>query len=141
MRGLDRWPFDVWSAAAGLAQEIDATEAFAAGLRLVEPGAALAERLELPPTSRLDWELQQIDRARGRFHLEALLRAPTARERAQVLRRALLPHPHWIARQYPWAADHPARLPAAYLVHVARSPLWALRTALFHLRQRRAGRV
>ncbi len=42
-RGLDRWPVEVWQEAAELAAEVGAQEAFAAGLRLLPAGAALAE--------------------------------------------------------------------------------------------------
>jgi Uncharacterised nucleotidyltransferase len=138
LRALDRWPPEVWREAARLAEEIDATEAFAAGLRLVEPGAELAELLELPSTDQLDWELRQAVRPRGRSHLQAFLQAPDLRTRAHVLRRALLPHPGWMVRQYPWARDGRLRLVAAYLVHLARSPAWAVRVLRFRRRERRA---
>jgi hypothetical protein len=137
-RALDRWPPAVWREAALLAHEVEATEAFAAGLRLVEPGAELAKRLELPSTSGLDWELRQGRSPRGRFHLQALLEARTVRARAHVLRRALVPHPRWIGEQYPWAREGRGRTLAAYLLHIARSPAWALRAVVFRLRQRRA---
>ena len=136
---LDRWRLDVWRDAAGLADEIDATEAFAAGLRLSEAGAELAEILELPPTGRLDWELRQHDRPRGRFHMQALGQAPDIRSRAHVLRRALFPDRRWIVREYPWARGRPARVSAAYLFHIARSPAWALRALRFRRLQERAG--
>jgi hypothetical protein len=138
LRALDRWPLEVWREAARLADEIEATEAFAAGLRLVDSGADLAETLGLPPTTRLDWELRQIARPRGRFHLQAFLQAPDLRTRAHVLRRALLPHPDWMIRQYPWAEESRARMLAAYLLHLARSPVWALRALRFSRRERRA---
>jgi hypothetical protein len=140
LRGLDHWPLEVWREAAKLAAEIEATEAFAAGLRLVEPGAELAQTLGLPATSRLDWELRQAARPRGRFHLQAFLQAPDLRSRVHVLRRALLPHPRWIVRQYPWARERGAKIFAAYLLHIARSPAWGLRALRFHRRERQAGR-
>jgi hypothetical protein len=141
LRGLDRWPLEVWREAGRLAAEVDATEAFAAGLRLVEPGAELAETLGLPSTSRRDWELRQIARPRGRFHLQAFLQARDLRTRAHVLRRALLPHSGWIVRQYPWARDRRAGIFAAYLLHIARSPAWGLRALRFHRRERQAERA
>jgi hypothetical protein len=141
VRALDRWSPEVWRDAATLAGDIDATEAFAAGLRLVEPGAELAETLGLPPTSRLDWELRQVDRPRGRFHLQAFLQAGDLRTRAHVIRRALLPHPRWMVRQYPWARDGRVRMFAAYLLHLARSPALGLRVLLFRRRERRAERA
>ena len=138
VRALDRWPLEVWRDAAGLADDVGATKTFAAGLRLVEPGAELAETLALPSTTRLDWELREVARPRGRSHLKAFLQAPDLRTRAHVLRRALFPHPRWIIRQYPWAGDGPFRMVAAYLLHLARSPAWALRVLLFRRRARRA---
>jgi Uncharacterised nucleotidyltransferase len=141
VRALDRWPLEVWRGAARLAEEVGATEAFAAGLRLVEPGAKLAETLGLPSTSRLDWELRQVARPRGRSHLQAFLQAPGLRSRAHVLRRALIPHPRWIVRQYPWARDRRARIFAAYLLHIARSPAWGLRALRFYRRERQAERA
>jgi hypothetical protein len=140
-RALDRWPLEVWREAAQLADEIGATEAFAAGLRLVESGAELAETFELPSTNRLDWELRQIARPRGRFHLQAFLQAPDLRTRARVLRRALVPHRSWMVRQYPWARDRRVRMFAAYLLHLARSPAWALRALLFRRREKQAERT
>ena len=105
-----------------LADEMEATEAFASGLRLVEAGAELAETLGLPSTSRLDWELRQSTRPRGRSHLHVFLQAPDLRTRAHVLRRALLPHPRWIVQEYPWARDRRGRILAAYLLHIAPQP-------------------
>jgi hypothetical protein len=137
-RALDRWSAEVWRDAAALAGEIEATDAFAAGLRLVEPGVELAQRLGLPATTRLDWELRQAVRPRGRSHLQAFLQASDLRTRANVARRALLPHPRWIARQYAWAHDRRGRLFAAYLLHLARSPAWAIRALRFHRREKRA---
>jgi hypothetical protein len=40
--GLERWPTEVWEAAAQLAARTGAMEAFAAGLRLVPEGAVAA---------------------------------------------------------------------------------------------------
>ena len=137
---LERWPVEVWTDAARLAEGIGATEAFAAGLRLVEPGAELAERLQLPATTGLDWELRQASRPRGQFHLHAFFQAASLRTRLHVLRRALFPHPRWIARQYPWTSDRRGGILAGYLLHIARSPAWALRALRYRVRQRRAAK-
>jgi hypothetical protein len=86
--GLDHWPPDVWVEAAGLAREVDALIAFAAGLRLVPAGAALAAQLELPPTEDVEWQmLHRDERPRGTFHMQELAEARGLRERVQVLRR------------------------------------------------------
>ena len=135
---LTRWPDDVWRGAARLARDIQATDAFAAGLRLVPSGIALADHLGLPDTPQLDWELRQDPRPRGTFHVAALAEAEGVRGRLVVLRRALLPQPRWVRRQYPWAAEGRARLIAAYAAHVLRAPAWAARAWAFHRRARRA---
>lgn len=137
-RGLERWSLEVWRGAEQLAREVQATEAFAAGLRLVPPGAALARDLGLPAAGELEWTIAHRDaRPRGTFHLRAFAQAPTLRERASVLRRSLLPRREWMDWQYPWARAGGARLVVAYGVHLLRAPLWAARAWRF---RRRASR-
>ena len=139
-RALDRWPPAVWREAAVLADEVEATEAFAAGLRLVEPGAELAQSLELPSTNRLDWELRQAAESAWALPFAGSLggAAPSARGRMSCAVRCF-PTRAGSVEQYPWAREGRGRMPAAYLLHIARSPAWALRAGLFRLRQRRAG--
>jgi Uncharacterised nucleotidyltransferase len=138
--GLERWSPGVWRGAERLAREIDATEAFAAGLRLVPAGAALARDLRLPATNALQWEIANRGaRPRGTFHLQALVEAATLPERASVLRRSLLPRREWLVRQYPWAKGSRPRLFAAYGLHLMRAPVWATRAWLFRRRAERAG--
>jgi hypothetical protein len=139
---LERWPADVWDSAALLAQEIDATEAFAVGLRLVPEGAEVAERLALRSTAELDWTIRHRHaRPRGTFHLQAFADARSARERVRILRRSLLPSQAWIMHQHPWARAGGLRVIAAYGAHLARAPAWAARAWLFRGRARRAGRA
>jgi hypothetical protein len=136
---LERWPRRVWEEAAGLAAEIDAVAAFAAGLRLLPRGAELAKALDLPATDQLDWELRHIaSRPRGTFHLQALAEERGLVARAEVLRHALLPSRAWIAREHPWARSGGATLVLAYLVHLMRAPAWAVSAWRFRRRSRRA---
>ena len=136
---LERWPLEVWRGSAALARQLEATEAFAAGLRLVPAGAALAQRLGLPATDRLDWEIEVADsRPRGSFHLQALLQTRSLPARVGLLRRALLPSRQWIAWQHPWARHGGPRLILAYAVHLMRAPAWALRAWRFWRRSRRS---
>lgn len=140
-RGLDRWPTKVWRDAAMLASEVGATEAFSAGLRLLPPGATLASELGLPAARVL---LQAIAdrtfRPPGTFHLEAFVNAAGLRGRASVLRWSLFPGLRWISRKQPWARISRVHLAAAYALHLARAPGWALRAWRFrrspHLRSR-----
>lgn len=139
-RGLERWPFDVWSSAASLAAALDGTAAFAAGLRLLPSGAKWADELGLPATE-LDWAIRSLDtRPRGTFHLQALAGARGARGRLGVLRRSVFPPRKWIANQYRWVAGSRTRLVAAYGAHLLRAPAWAVRAWRYRRRQRRAGR-
>lgn len=135
---LTSWPHGLWERAAVMARELQAVEAFAAGLRLVPEGEALAEALELTSGQRVLWDLENREsRPRGTFHLDALSRASNSKQRLAVLRRALLPSPEWIRWEMPWAAHGKARLAAGYLLHLVRTPQWALRAALFRSRRPR----
>jgi hypothetical protein len=136
-RGIERWPSAVWGSAAELADAVQGTPAFAAGLRLLPAGARLASQLGLPPTLELDWEIRnRAARPRGTFHLQALTEAGGLGERLNVLRRSLLPTPDWIRWEFPWAARGRAALLVAYARHLARAPRWALRA----MRYRRSAR-
>jgi hypothetical protein len=137
--GLERWPFAIWRGAARLAAEIEATEAFAAGMRLVPAGSELARTLGLPATDRLDWEIRHSGaRPRGTFHLRALLEAQGLRARTRVVRRSLLPPRRWIEWQFPWARASGRRLLLAYLIHIARTPEWTARAWWFWRRAKRS---
>jgi Uncharacterised nucleotidyltransferase len=139
-KGLERWSPDVWRGAARLAAEIEATEAFAAGLRQLPQGAALAGDLGLPATHGLEWGGGHGGAGQhGTFPLQAFRQARTLSERVSVLRRSLLPRAEWIAWQYPWARGTRLRMLAARVLHLVRAPLWAARAWQFRRRGRRAG--
>ena len=139
VRGIERWSPEVWRSAAELAEAVQGTPAFAAGLRLLPAGARIASQLGLPPTAGLDWEIRnRASRPRGTFHLQAMAEARGLRERLNVLRRSLLPTPEWIRWQFPWAARGRALLLMAYARHIARAPLWAVRAMRFRRSARRA---
>lgn len=134
-RGLDRWPYEIWEQATGLARDLQAVEAFAAGLRLLPAGVARADELRLPQAGARLWAIaHRNDRPAGVFHLTAFTEAAGARERIGILRHALLPQRAWIARVHPWAAGGGLRLIAAYAVHAFRSPAWAARAWRFRRR-------
>lgn len=137
--GLEHWPPEIWRNAARLAAEVEATPAFAAGLRLLPAGARLAQQLELPATDALAWEMQHRDlRPRGTFHLKAFAEAGSPRERLGALRRALLPNREWIEWQDPRAAEGRLQLLVARAKHIARAPVWAARAWRYRRRARRA---
>lgn len=138
-RALDRWPADLWRAAAGIADEIGATEAFSAGLRLVPAGAAKARDLDLPEADvLLKGIADRKDRPRGSFHLRAFIEADGLLARAVILRQSLFPQRKWILREIRWAHRGPVWLALAYALHLARSSRWAARAWRF---SRKAGRL
>jgi hypothetical protein len=138
---LERWPGDVWESAAALAQEIEATSTFAAGLRLLPQGGALASRLALPSTTELDWTIRhRHNRPRGTFHLQALAETESLGGRLRIVRRSLLPRQTWIEYQHPWARGGALRLAAGYGLHLMRAPFWGARALLFRRRAKRAAR-
>jgi Uncharacterised nucleotidyltransferase len=140
-RGIERWTLEVWRSAARLAETVQGVQAFAAGLRLIPPGAELASRLGLPPSPELEWEIVHREaRPRGTFHLEAIADARGLRERASVLRRSLFPTRAWIETQFPWAARSRPLLLTAYARHIIRAPVWAARAARFRRERRAAGK-
>lgn len=131
--GLVRWPADTWREAAGMARELEALEAFSAGLRLLPEGESMIEALGLAgygemALDELRWRAQ---RPRGTYHLEALSGAATFSERLSVIRRALFPARDWIKWEVRWAGRSPLHLVGAYFVHLTRTPLWAARALRF----------
>ena len=134
-RGLSRWPYETWEQATRLARELQAVEAFAAGLRFLPAGVARADELGLPQAEAELWAITHRDeRPRGVFHLSAFSEAGTVCARLGIVRRALLPKRAWIAQEYPWAAAGRLRLLAAYGMHALRSPAWAVRAWRFRRR-------
>jgi hypothetical protein len=137
-RGLSRLPPEIWKEAAELARAVRATEAFAAGLRLLPAGVVLADELGLPRADALLWHIAHRDeRPRGTFHLQAFTEARGLRDRIAVVRRSLLPTRAWIVWEQPWAAQGGLRLLVAYARHIARAPVWVTRAWRF---RREAGR-
>ena len=64
-RALDRFPLEVWLAAAELARALDATSALAAGLWLLEDGRPMAEALGLGREGVASFSLERVSRAEG----------------------------------------------------------------------------
>ena len=102
-RALDRFPFEVWLAAAELARELDVTSAMAAGLWLLEQGRPMAEALGLGPDGV------------AAFALERVSRAESWREKARLALGIAFPTPeHMRSFNKPLARFGTAGLAAAY---------------------------
>jgi hypothetical protein len=118
-----------WNEAAALARELDATPAFAAGLRLLPEGRALAERLALSETASVELALRGAGPPEA-LTFDKLSRASGLRERVAIATRKLFPPPTFVRH---WAGlENPSRfrLLLAYgqrLVWVARKAPAAFR--------------
>ncbi len=115
----------IWRSAAELADELDALDAFTAGLTLDPEGAALAQRLHLPSRVSTGAALRAGSPAPLALGFEQLARARGIRARARIIARKLLPPAEFIRHWDPQAAQDRPALVRAYL----RRPLWLLRLA------------
>lgn len=121
-RALAQADEETWRAAADLAMAVDATAAFAAGLRLVSPGRELAARLALPTGRPLDVELRAAVAPPVALGLEQLARAGGVRERLAIVRWKLAP-PRTFMR---WWSPLARRGRAGMLLAYAWRPVWLL---------------
>lgn len=125
-RAVERVPFADWAEAAALAERIDATPAFAAGLRLRPQGAVLAGRLSLPRAVPVDVALRAGGAPPLAAGLDWLLRTPGARAKLALVARTALPSPGALRLWRPLARRGASGLAAAYVSH----PFWLARHAL-----------
>jgi len=120
-RALDILPKDTWRAAAALARDLDALEAFGTGLRFLPAGAALAEELGLDRTQDLDVEMAASDVPYSSWFVARFARAPGLRAKLALLGPKLAPSPASMRKWYPVARRGGLGLVAAYVVV---RPLW-----------------
>jgi Uncharacterised nucleotidyltransferase len=132
-RALVRLDRDGWASAARLAAEIGAAEPFAAGLRLVPAGGALAGELGLAATTSSEVELRANPPAPLAIHLEWLRQARGPRAKARLVWRLLFP-PRAFMEPPPGTRRPRLALARAYLARIAK-----LRHLPATLRARRPG--
>ena len=102
-RGLAQVDHDQWRSAASLAQEMGATEAFAAGLRLVPAGRRLAERLSLPMRITVELVLRTRSAPQQAIFFERVREAPGARRKVALVARKLFPTTTYLRANVPVA--------------------------------------
>lgn len=90
-RALDRVPLDTWERARELAERLAATEAFAAGLRLLEDGATLADELGLPASYSVETALRAESAPPLSLGFEWLARTPGLRRKVLFVAGKILP--------------------------------------------------
>jgi hypothetical protein len=115
----------LWRKAAMLARELDAVDAFAAGLDLRDAGRQLAARLRLSPRRSAEATLHATTPPPVALGFEQLARAHGLHARLQIVWRKLVPPPAFVRHWDPRANDSRIALVRAYF----RRPLWILRRA------------
>jgi len=122
---VSREDVTTWRAAAELAASLEATPAFAAGLRLVPSGRALADELGLPTNQPVDVALRAATPPPVALGFDQLARAHGLRARFSILRYKLFPPPTFMRKWSPRAREGRLGLALAY----AWRPIWLLRKA------------
>jgi hypothetical protein len=114
-RAVERLDLETWTAAARLAAELDATEAFASGLRVVPTGDSLANELNLPGVRSPQRVLLDGGSPAGSHGLLRIVQPAPLRERLRALRYALIPPPIYMRATSSLAARGRVGLVLAYL--------------------------
>lgn len=114
---------DLWLAAAKLAGELEAVDAFVAGLGLTPAGVQLLRGLALPATNSTDAVLRASSPPPLALGFEQLARATGMRSRLEIVWRKIVPPAAFVRHWDPRAAGGRLALVRAYL----RRPLWLLR--------------
>jgi Uncharacterised nucleotidyltransferase len=115
-RALDQLPAPDWRAAAGLAARLEATEAFAAGLRLLPAGAALADALDLSTAQSRETALRARSAPPTALGFWRLSETPGVGEKVRLLGRELVPSAPFMRAMYPLARRGRLGLAASYVL-------------------------
>lgn len=116
-RGLAQVERVHWEAAAALAKELGAIEAFAAGLRLVPAGVQLAEEFALPKRMTVELLLRTRSAPQQALFFERLREARGARRKVALVTRKLFPTATYLRTHVPMAQHGRTGLWLAWAVH------------------------
>jgi hypothetical protein len=120
---LERVEPTVWEQASRLAGLLDASRAFAAGLRLLPAGQEVARRLDLPSEVPMEAALRRKGGAPPlAVGMEWLAAEPGFRRKAGLVTRKVFPPPAFMRAWTPLARRGPLGLAAAYVWR----PFWVL---------------
>jgi hypothetical protein len=141
-RAVEVVPLDKWQEAAALAQELDAVQAFSAGLRRTPEGVGLAARIGLPPPSVVEVVVLSEAADEGPpLGLQQLFETKGVVARARLIGTTFAPPPEFMRARYGLAARGGLGLALSY----ALRPFFVLPRLLFRgipvwLRARRRSR-
>jgi hypothetical protein len=124
-RALELLPAELWEEASELAAQLEAQEAFATGLRLLEPGREVAHSLGLPPTRSTETALRASTPPPMALGFDWLATTPGMHAKAGLVARKIVPAPRFMRAWSPLARRGRAGLAAAYAWRL----LWLARHA------------
>lgn len=124
-RAVSKIPEAVWRDAARLASRLDATQAFAAGLRLHPAGSDIAARLGLAPDRSVEVILRSTGAPQVAVGIDWLMRTPGFGRKTQLVFRKLFPPRPFMRAWSPLARRGAAGLAMAYVWR----PVWLLTRA------------
>jgi hypothetical protein len=113
-RAIERFPHATWETASKLAERLEATPAFASGMRLLPAGAELAERLELPSDASAEVILRAGGAPPMALGFEWLTHVPGIRGKARLVVGKLVPDREFMVAWSPLASRGRAGLLTAY---------------------------
>lgn len=116
-RGLVKVDRDGWQEAAGIAEEMGAAQAFAAGLRLVPAGEALADELSLTRRMTVELALRTRSAPQDAIFFERLGEAPGVRRKSALVLRKLFPTAALLRSNSAMARRGPLGLAVAWISH------------------------
>lgn len=116
-RGLEIVEERQWREAALLADELGASQAFAAGLRLLPAGRSLAERLSLPHGMSVELALRVGSAPQDAIFFERLGQVRGLSHKVPVIARKLFPTAAFLRANSPMARRHRGGLVASWLGH------------------------
>lgn len=120
---LERVPLEVWRETAALADRLEASRAFAAGLRLIPDGQRLADALELPSEIPMETALRRRGGAPPfAVGIEWLTTTPGVKRKMALIGRKLIPPPAFMRSWNPLARRGRLGLALAYVWR----PFWVL---------------
>jgi hypothetical protein len=121
-RALENLDERTWRAASVLANRLQATEMFGAGLRLVPPGEAMAAELGLPRHKSIQTALLSSSAPPPALGVERLVRTQGLRQKLMLVAREVVPSREFMRVWWPRAERGGLWLIGAYLWR----PLWLL---------------
>ena len=115
--GLAKVSREEWWEAAAIAEELDASPAFAAGLRLVPAGRALADELSLTHRTTVELTLRIRSAPQDAIFFERLVEASGFRTKVALVARKLFPTAAYLRANSPATARGPLGLARSAFVH------------------------